>query len=1614
MTFLQTPTFSASDVSSDLEATCNSFDPLTLTTLDLFQHLQLTAGEQRKQNLSFFSFGVETAANADPAVDLAEASGSGTTVTRPTEEISSRMERWYSTAREELRQYSTEKHCDKVTAEFIWRPAIDRPAATPAGSTWRSTTWRGLARRFQEVARLVKTDSDYTARLAVNHMRCAWKVLSNTGIGSQLTQDLTEWIAEAEKATYEGRVQRIIELVHEADNLAAVAENDTRIADRKAWKSWVTDGARPRTGGCIPCRRAFQWMRSPAGWIPCRQGTNEQEEATPIADEQDEIENLDLLRAEELTMLACQYGHTDGVRNWSTNSIVPLGMQAEVEATADDWATLWKEGQEYVLDLTPDPLAHPPPITGLQLRNVAATFPPLTGLGADNIAPRALCRLCDNGLDTLAKLLNDTEKLGSWAQVLQLVLIALLPKNDGTKRPIGLFMTIIRIWMRARRERDAEWERDHARDQMYAGPGKGAQRAAWQLAFQAESAALADSGYGQSMLDLVKAFDKVRHDVLAAAAKKHNYCLWVLRLALAAYRAPRAVGVGGIYSRLIIATCSITAGAGGATTQLRVLMIDLIDQSYVLFHAVGVNQVLYVDDLSIDVITKKNLVHSVLAEATDFAINYFEDVLQMEVSAKKSVAVGSSLKIADKIIKAMQSFKVSAAKTGKGLGVGTIGGRRRYVAVLKDRLTAFQHKVKRVQTLRKSGVSAIMLTRAAGTASITYGSECCGMSDSHLQQCRASVANAISPPTRGKLHEAVLYSADSAGGRVDPAFEAHAQPIKHWALAWWEKWRNDDELELSHHQATVKLSQAKSSIWRSVNGPTTAVIASAWRIRWTFNSASVVTTDTGRILDLKKDSPAAVQQEVHRAVRRWKLGKLLAAIPSMKPAVLASDDCGTASPLPPRGFDHFSWPRDDWHDLPWLTGRLLFGRTGTCKLVSEWDKSVAPYLASAQSNGQWTQARLFAVPEKHGVKWTDTDLCQLCGEATGTALHRHDCRVTKPPDGWSKPPPTAVDYLTSLTGGARETLKTRGLAIVRAKIPPPDEDGCIKWLKNVPGTVNESTLDWYIDGSLLDGPQQWTARVGAGFAGVAPNGSVIAYGFGIPPRGICTTPGAEAWALGVVIQATASRRSVTTDCDGNRSAIRSGRRWATHATRPFARIWDQIFEALDPDQGTDWIKWMPAHLTRSQFTSNRKSDGQPVSAVDHRANALVDELAKYAARLHRLPAALRKYLDGAAEGILHATAMAGVVAQRANTYEVNTWLPNGEVQTTLHRDSQPLAIASRKAAKAAAKRAKVEAKAKREDEAKRIKLETTKRNEETACMEREDKSSRRVEETLRGRSKLEAWAGAAGPRAQGSKRRNPPQRPVVELEEQPESRAVAANVAQGLAQNAKAARRRRDMMQQTANVEKQNRRRAAEKLSAKRKAIAVVTTTTKGKERSSNRQPGALLDKVAGWWAAKRRRMGLTNDENSDLADLAQPVEPPPTTDPACDTTSQAKSSVPDDLSRVPAAAVAAASTTPFYTAARPSQEVVQPVDDARTSLADIAAADTSQEKRRLQNCRREELRKRRRMCDNSVQVEGGVSHLDADSTGTPTVTTPPTGNTIRWRIVRKTAPALIEGATQS
>ena len=176
------------------------------------------------------------------------------------------------------------------------------------------------------------------------------------------------------------------------------------------------------------------------------------------------------------------------------------------------------------------------------------------------------------------------------------------------------------------------WQTAFDRPWLYAGKGKGADVAAWKQAAKAELANAKGLHYAAVLLDLVKAFDRVPHDLLVKWAKALGYNLRLLKVSLASYRLPRALQLEGVCSSVLKATRGITAGAGHAVIELRVLLSDLWDRVHAICPSIGLT--VFVDDTTLEALGTERSVLRTLPAAVIMAVKGLKD-LRLELSKDK-------------------------------------------------------------------------------------------------------------------------------------------------------------------------------------------------------------------------------------------------------------------------------------------------------------------------------------------------------------------------------------------------------------------------------------------------------------------------------------------------------------------------------------------------------------------------------------------------------------------------------------------------------------------------------------------------------------------------------------------------------------------------------------------------------------------------------------------------------------------------------------------------------------------------------------------------------------------------------------------------------------------
>ena len=226
-----------------------------------------------------------------------------------------------------------------------------------------------------------------------------------------------------------------------------------------------------------------------------------------------------------------------------------------------------------------------------------------------------------------------------------------------------------------------------------------------------------------------------------------------------------------------------------------------------------------------------------------------------------------------------------------------------------------------------------------------------GMADSHLQLARRVVARALAPEAGGKDPNLVLHFGDGPSGTADPAFDAHYQPVMQFCTCMWQSWQPLGKIDDAIRDARVRINAAKISPWQVVTGPISAMLASLDRLKWHVVSSQVLVDDQGTVFNTLRDPPVVIGAAVKQAVRRWRTAQVLLKFPSAVP----EHPCYIAPTMDPQ------WLHDDGllpQGLVDPVGNISsLLKKSVSKQFAPWDRAAGPYLKSAFTGGQWTQAR---------------------------------------------------------------------------------------------------------------------------------------------------------------------------------------------------------------------------------------------------------------------------------------------------------------------------------------------------------------------------------------------------------------------------------------------------------------------------------------------------------------------------------------------------------------------------------------------------------------------------------------------------------------------------------
>ena len=218
--------------------------------------------------------------------------------------------------------------------------------------------------------------------------------------------------------------------------------------------------------------------------------------------------------------------------------------------------------------------------------------------------------------------------------------------------------------MRARRKAARRWEELHQREWLHAGKGKGANVAAWKQAFFAELVASMKHSveYVQTLLGLIKAFDKVPLWLLVREAVALGDPLKLLGLSIATYQLMRVIRIGKVVSKAMYAITGITAGSGFATSEMRLVMIRVIDRTLKLYPTI--TPTLFVDDLAAAVCAPAKHAVKQMGGFIEYVADFITDTKQA-LSTTKSASTDSSRVVGEELV-ARWKKKASSYTTTRG------------------------------------------------------------------------------------------------------------------------------------------------------------------------------------------------------------------------------------------------------------------------------------------------------------------------------------------------------------------------------------------------------------------------------------------------------------------------------------------------------------------------------------------------------------------------------------------------------------------------------------------------------------------------------------------------------------------------------------------------------------------------------------------------------------------------------------------------------------------------------------------------------------------------------------------------------------------------------------
>ena len=522
------------------------------------------------------------------------------------------------------------------------------------------------------------------------------------------------------------------------------------------------------------------------------------------------------------------------------------------------------EPPDRVLDLPAVGLL--PAITVQELTAASSRFSVKTA-ATDGWHPRMFASLSWEARQSLCYLLQGCEKVTNTPRAMQAVIIKLLAKPTGGRRPIALFRSIWRVYMKVRLPHLHAWAAQYVPTAVFnTARGRSVGDTVWRSTVRG----LLRPGHWHSLethMDITKAFDHISFEQLQENATRYDYPPLVLRTALAAYRwERRLVWQHNMAADPLWPQRGVAAGSGFAVYETVLYLMPIAeDIGPRCSEQLQLN--IHVDDISLGAAaaTPEEVIASMSTEAAKVIATTRQ--LSLGLDPKKAVLLASSPELA---AAARTAFGTSlgqvASKSVRRLGydytLNAKAAKRRPVQGRRIQLAKTKFARAQQRYGAKKGRWGHVFT-AALQAAIMYGCETVGLKPVIMGSLRAMKLRSRGAYKKGSPVDSLWLRFPAAD---DPFKQAVWRVLRRYAMEWW--YATHPQVAPGDHLTPKELCQLHGLAMRAkpgVDDPAALLQAVTQELGWTWKNPAQLTMLNGEVLTLSNISPAGLKPWVlHR------------------------------------------------------------------------------------------------------------------------------------------------------------------------------------------------------------------------------------------------------------------------------------------------------------------------------------------------------------------------------------------------------------------------------------------------------------------------------------------------------------------------------------------------------------------------------------------------------------------------------------------------------------------------------------------------------------------------------------------------------------------------------